>query len=86
LSHFFEEHTAYIGSDVSQFPGAYDPTDQTEDLGNDHFRAGEMAVSNLKIIMKNFEKWLFDEGKANVGISSFGVFASGMRRYPQLIA
>ena len=31
---------------------SYDPTDQTEDLGNDHFRAGEMAVSNLKIIMK----------------------------------
>ena len=48
---------------AQQFPGAYDPTDQTEDLGNDHFRAGEMAVSNLKIIMKNFEKWLFDEGK-----------------------
>ena len=41
---------------AQQFPGAYDPTDQTEDLGNDHFRAGEMAVSNLKIIMKNFEQ------------------------------
>lgn len=48
---------------AQQYPDTYDPTDQTEDLSNDHFKAGEMAISNLKIIVKNFEKWLFDEGK-----------------------
>ena len=48
---------------AQQYPATYDPTDQTEDLGNDHFRAGEMAISNLKLIVKDFEKWLFDEGK-----------------------
>ncbi len=47
---------------AQQYPSSYDPTDQTEDLSNDHFRAGEMAISNLKIIVKNFEQWLFDEG------------------------
>ncbi len=48
---------------AQQYPATYDPTDQTEDLGNDHFRAGEMAISNLTLIVKDFEKWLFDEGK-----------------------
>lgn len=35
-----------------------DPTDQTEDLGNDHMKAGNYAISNLKIIKANYEKWL----------------------------
>lgn len=48
---------------AQQYPATFDPTDQTEDLGNDHFRAGELAISNLKIIMQNFESWLFDEGE-----------------------
>ena len=48
---------------AQQYPDTYDPTDQTEDLSNDHFKAGEMAISNLKLIVKNFEQWFFDEGK-----------------------
>lgn len=42
---------------AQQFMGLIDPTDQTEDLGNDHIKAGEMSISNLKIIMQNFEEW-----------------------------
>lgn len=42
---------------AQQFMGLIDPTDQTEDLGNDHIKAGDMAISNLKIIMNNFEDW-----------------------------
>lgn len=42
---------------AQQFMGLVDPTDQTEDLGNDHIKAGEMSISNLKIIMANLEDW-----------------------------
>ncbi len=45
-----------------QFFATVDPTDQTEDLGNDHIHAGNLAISNLKIIMNNFEKWVFEPG------------------------
>lgn len=40
-----------------------DPTDQTEDLSNDHIGAGNYAISNLKIIMANYEKWLYQPGR-----------------------
>ena len=42
---------------AQQFLGLIDPTDQTEDLGNDHIKAGDLAISNLKIIMNNIEDW-----------------------------
>lgn len=42
---------------AQQMLGLIDPTDQTEDLGNDHIAAGDLAVSNLKIIMQNFTDW-----------------------------
>lgn len=35
-----------------------DPTDQMEDLSNDHIKAGDLAIKNLKFIMANYEKWL----------------------------
>ena len=47
---------------AQQFMGMVDPTDQTEDLGNDHIKAGDMSISNLKIIMSNFEDWAGDPG------------------------
>lgn len=40
-----------------------DPTDQTEDLGNDHIKAGNYGISNLKIIAANYTKWLYQEGE-----------------------
>ena len=48
---------------AQQVLGMMDPTDQTEDLSNDHVRAGELAVSNLKIIMDNFEDWAAEPGE-----------------------
>jgi len=47
---------------AQQFLGTIDPTDQTEDLGNDHMKAGNLAISNLKIIMKNLESWTLQKG------------------------
>ena len=38
------------------------PVDQTEDLGNDHIKAGDYAISNMKIIVKNMEDWLYQDG------------------------
>lgn len=48
---------------AQQFMGLIDPTDQTEDLGNDHIKAGDLSISNLKILMKNFEKWTLEKGE-----------------------
>lgn len=48
---------------AQQFLGLVDPTDQTEDLGNDHIKAGDMAISNLKIILDNFEDWAGEPGE-----------------------
>ncbi|MBD5280812.1 MAG: zinc-dependent metalloprotease [Bacteroides sp.] len=48
---------------AQQFLGLIDPTDQTEDLGNDHIKAGDMAISNLKIIMDNLEDWAGEPGE-----------------------
>ncbi|MFC4665236.1 zinc-dependent metalloprotease [Falsiporphyromonas endometrii] len=48
---------------AQQFPTVIDPTDQTEDLSNDHFTAGDMSISNLKIIAKNIPNWLVQKDK-----------------------
>lgn len=55
---------------AQQFLGLVDPTDQTEDLGNDHIKAGDMAISNLKIIMNNFEDWAGEKGEYYEPLSS----------------
>jgi hypothetical protein len=49
---------------AQQVLGVMDPTDQTEDLGNDHVTAGTLAVSNLKIIMNHFEEWAGESGES----------------------
>lgn len=48
---------------AQQVFGTVDVSDQTEDLGNDHVKAGNYAVSNLKIIMKNLENWTAERGE-----------------------
>lgn len=48
---------------AQQFFGMVDPTDQSEDLGNDHIKAGDLAISNLKIIVDNLEEWAFENGE-----------------------
>jgi hypothetical protein len=48
---------------AQQVLGLMDPTDQTEDLGNDHVEAGNLAISNLKIIMEHLEDWAGESGE-----------------------
>ena len=47
---------------AQQVMGTVDISAQTEDLGNDHVKAGNYAISNLKIIMRNLEKWTAERG------------------------
>lgn len=49
---------------AQQVFGLIDPTDQTEDLGNDHIKAGNLSISNLKILMSNLEKWTYEPGES----------------------
>ena len=48
---------------AQQVLGLIDPTDQTEDLSNDHIKAGDNAISNMKIIMANLEDWAGESGE-----------------------
>ena len=47
---------------AQQLMGTVDPTDQTEDLGDDHIKAGDYAISNLKIIMAHLDEWTREPG------------------------
>lgn len=49
---------------AQQVLGLIDPTDQTEDLSNDHIKAGDLAISNMKIIMDHFEDWAGEPGES----------------------
>lgn len=48
---------------AQQVLGTIDPTDLTEDLGDDHLRAGDLAISNMKILMKNLLPWTMEKGE-----------------------
>ena len=48
---------------AQQLFGTVDPTDQTEDLGDDHIKAGNYGISNLKILMQNLETWNMERGE-----------------------
>ncbi len=48
---------------AQQLMSTIDPTDQTEDLGDDHIKAGNYGISNLKILMKNLEAWTLEKGE-----------------------
>lgn len=67
---------------AQQFPTTIDPTDQTEDLGNDHLRAGDMAVSNLRIITANMLDWLKEEGETyDDMVTTYQAILSQYRRH-----
>ncbi len=48
---------------AQQLFGTVDPTDQTEDLGDDHMKAGDYGIKNLKILMANLENWNQEPGE-----------------------
>lgn len=39
-----------------------DPSDLTEDLGDDHIKASNYGISNMKILMKNLTAWDMEKG------------------------
>lgn len=49
---------------AQQVLGIVDPTDQTEDLGNDHIKASDYGIKNLRIILNNLERWCSEPGKS----------------------
>lgn len=44
-----------------QVVARYDPTAIEEDLGDDHIKAGDYGISNLKYILAHMEEWITDE-------------------------
>ncbi|RZK93266.1 MAG: DUF5117 domain-containing protein [Pedobacter sp.] len=42
---------------------AYDPRDQSEDLGDNAMKASTYGIANLKRILPNAEKWTYEAGK-----------------------
>ena len=48
---------------AQQMFSTVDPTDQTEDLGNDHIKASTYGISNLKILLENLEAWTLEKGE-----------------------
>lgn len=48
---------------AQQMLGTIDPTDLTEDLGNDHVKAGDLGISNLKIVMRHLLDWTMERGE-----------------------
>ncbi len=48
---------------AQQLLGTVDPTDQTEDLGNDHILASSYGINNLKILVDNLEEWTLEKGE-----------------------
>lgn len=53
---------------AQQVMGTIDPTDQTEDLSNDHLTANELGMNNLKITLKNLTAWAQEKGEEYDGI------------------
>ena len=67
---------------AQQYPTTIDPTDQTEDLGNDHLRAGDLAIANLRIITQNMLDWLEVEGEDyNDLTTTYSAIVSQYRRH-----
>ncbi len=55
---------------AQQLMGTVDPTDQTEDLGNDHIKAGNYGISNLKILLSNLQEWHAEPSERYDGMES----------------
>ncbi len=48
---------------AQQVLGTVDPTDLTEDLGDDHIKASDYGIANMKILMQNIEQWGMEKGE-----------------------
>ena len=59
------------------------PVDQTEDLGDDHMKAGDYAIANLKRIVPNIAKWCYEENRdyMDIKIKYFNVVNQYARHF-----
>ncbi len=65
---------------AQQFPGAYDPTDQTEDLGNDHFATQKKAMRWILNQVRTYRDWLMPADLMQ-RINAPTNYASSVHRY-----
>lgn len=47
---------------AQQLFSTIDPSDLTEDLGDDHIKAGDYGISNMKLLMDNLLEWDMQKG------------------------
>ena len=73
---------------AQQFPQTLDPTDQTEDLGDDHVKANSLCIKNLKIIMNNLEQWCSKPGASYKDIKMYynGILSQYQRMLSHVLA
>lgn len=60
-----------------------DPTDQSEDLGNDHIKAGNYGIENCKYIIANLCNWFAEENRNYTVIQS--MYASVIGQYTRYL-
>ena len=60
-----------------------DPTDQSEDLGNDHIKAGNYGVENCKYIIANICDWFAEENRDYKDIQS--MYAAVIGQYTRYL-
>ena len=48
---------------AQQVLGTVDPTDLTEDLGDDHIKASNYGIANMKILLDSLENWTMEKGE-----------------------
>lgn len=61
---------------------AYDPRDQSEDLGDNAMKASTYGIANLKRILPNIEKWTYEAGKDYSNLSElYGEVIGQFSRY-----
>ncbi|MBL7977623.1 MAG: zinc-dependent metalloprotease [Bacteroidetes Order II. Incertae sedis bacterium] len=62
--------------------GGYDPSSQTEDLGDDAMRASELGIRNLKRILPNLQNWTNESAKDYKDLEElYGQVVGQYRRY-----
>src|SRR5699024_6984490 len=73
---------AHAGDPMYQFLGgadaAADPRAQTEDLGDDHVAASQLAIKNLQRVVPNLIEWTSTQGESYEALSEIYGELQGM--------
>ncbi|MEG0500269.1 MAG: zinc-dependent metalloprotease [Rikenellaceae bacterium] len=68
---------------AQQILGTVDPTDQTEDLSNNHIKASDLCIKNLKVIIANLEKWHGEDGQPYTDLVA--VYNEAIKQYLRVV-